>query len=83
MPIINDDSSDVIIGETASKSRTTAAHLEDLTRRLLVAHTSGNVDSLTDLLSTDFEMIDNSLHNCPVPQSRNREQHIKQVLAFK
>ncbi|WPV35215.1 hypothetical protein CLAFUW7_08894 [Fulvia fulva] len=61
----------------------TAAYLEYLSTTVMESHALTDMSILRDYLAPDFEMVDETIHNCPVPPSSNLEDHLRNTAIFK
>ena len=61
----------------------TAAYLEQLSALVMERHTTGDDSPLRALLSEDFEMVNDTIHECPLPSAANLEEHLENVEALK
>ena len=70
-------------GETDKSFPSTAAYLEFLSTKVMESHSLQDMSILRDYLAPDFEMVDETIHNCPVPPSNNLEDHLRNTEIFK
>lgn len=72
--------------EQAKSFNSTAAYLEWLSIQIMEGHTSNNKTSesyLRQHLAPDFEMVNETVHECPLLPATNLEDHLLQTKRFK